>query len=424
MNSRHIVSLLQIIVLIKGFLTYDILNLTGWLLLLLTYLNIIILNKCSFMQNCSKYLVLFSIWISVIFIPIFQLSDKNLLDIEYLKVLEFGIVVNLIIDIVWLFCIILKPRNNRCNYIYIPKQIPTKYINLFFLIIIFLSIFCYSIGLGKMGSDAVVLPFHLGGIINLFRKVLVPKRYFVYFIFWSIIEMFSWLSKSIVIENFLPTLFVLYLYYRPSLKKTLLTLSMFALFFFSMYPIVANMRYDDSNGLSNKLKNAKQINDEVDSNNSLYIPLNRAFMTCNMYVKDYYYFDQENLFDFTRIPLLFALGGAEEYQTHVIDGFSIYANHSSGTTGLIDPLLHGGYGVCFIVIIILFLIANIVDYHLYKNEYSILAILLLIIYNYCNVNNISSFYNSVGVPILFVKLLAIYIAYYINFQRRYKICNV
>ena len=106
-----------------------------------------------------------------------------------------------------------------------------------YIFIVALSLFCYSIGLGRMGSEAVVLPFHLSGIINLTRSALVPtmfavvvenfvirgktfpRLYFLLYVLWCLIEVFAWLSKSVIVGYLLLTLLLLYYYYKPSLKK-------------------------------------------------------------------------------------------------------------------------------------------------------------------------------------------------------------
>lgn len=83
----------------------------------------------------------------------------------------------------------------------------------------------------------------------------------------------------------------------------------------------------------------------------LATPLNRTFMTPAQYMKDYSYINNEALFDFSKAPVLYAMGGSAVYQTFIIDGYPPTAIHSSGTSGLTDPLLHGGYGLSYIIVV-------------------------------------------------------------------------
>ena len=126
----------------------------------------------------------------------------------------------------------------------------------------------------------------------------------------------------------------------------------------------------------------------------------------------------DRFFDFSKAPIVIAWQGAARYQTFVIDGYPPGVHHSSGTTGLQDPLLHGGYGLCYVVIFLLFLMAASIDSLAQKRLYSIYIRLVLILWGFCNSQNITTFYDSVGVQGLFLQFVAIFIAYYMNFQRK------
>ena len=100
---------------------------------------------------------------------------------------------------------------------------------------------------------------------------------------------------------------------------------------------------------------------------------------------------------------------------------TLYDN-SSGTTGIMDPLLHGGYGLCYIVITFIMLLAGLTDKFFRKRQYSIYSLMLLLIWGLCN-SNISSLYDPVGLQQYLVSFISMYLAYIVNFKHSVKSLN-
>jgi len=145
-------------------------------LLLATVCSVLFTIRYPFHGNYAKYLILLVFWFSLIFMPAFHLVDT--LSTRYIpisqaglnKLLNFGIPVYLWVSSLF----ILFPSFNirKCkdiHYQYSLKPLNENGIKIFLVFCILLSLFCISIGLGRMGSEGVKLPFHLGGFINLFH---------------------------------------------------------------------------------------------------------------------------------------------------------------------------------------------------------------------------------------------------------------
>jgi hypothetical protein len=109
-------------------------------------------------------------------------------------------------------------------------------------------------------------------------------------------------------------------------------------------------------------------------------------------------------------------GGAAAFQTFVIDEYPSWAIHSSGTTGIMDPLLHGGYGLCYIMIILLAFFACFIDRTYPKQHYSIYIILLLFLVDFILGENISCLYSGISLQTMVARIVSIVIAYRINFK--------
>jgi len=241
------------------------------------------------------------------------------------------------------------------------------------------------------------------------------------FFVWSVFEMFTWLSKSILIMNFVPVFYVLILHLRPSMKSILkIGLPFFFIFIF-LYPVISTMRGLERNkSLTSMVINAINIADEEDTHTSenatLLDPLNRTFITGELFMKDVNYINTSKLFDFSLMHVLLSMKGAADFQTHVIDGISYEVAHSSGTSGIMDPLLHGGQGLIYVMIILLLCYARLFDKHLFKRQHSIDIQLFLILWTFCAFKNISAFYDGVGLVTLFAQITIIYIASKVNYK--------
>ena len=288
-----------------------------------------------------------------------------------------------------------------------------------------------------MGADPVVLPFHLGGIINLFRKVAtpilfailaenyilrgkkMPQNFFVLYGVWSLFEVFVWMSKSTLIYYLLPAAYVFYAFYKPSVKRIARYLLPVIVLFMFLYPIIEVARTIEGESLSETLKEAKKISDSDDRENSLILTIiNRVFMSGQLYAQDYSYINHDSFFDFSLLPALFLVGGSGRFQTLEIDGFAPTDPQSSGSTGLIDPMLHGGEGLSFIFIALYIWFAFVIDRLYLKGQYSIYVNLLLLLFNFCSLASVSVLYSPDGLQNMFAQLVPLYIVYLYVFKRR------
>lgn len=396
----------------------------------------------SLKENLSKYVVLITYWISLQFIAGLHLIDASdaIKAQDYSSAFSFGIKIYFIATLTWLIVSRNKKKNQKdsVNIQYLPVRINDSTINFLFFVITGLSLFSWSIGLSKMGAEAVALPFGLGGIINLTRSILFPilfaiivenriirkesvnKKYYFLFFSWSLIEVLVRLSKSVLLLNFVYVLVVLYLYYNPSTKTIVRVATPLLVVFLFLYPVIGMIRVASLDGESIQ-QSIKFATNEVSSNNEsdgsfLLTPLNRTFMTADMYIKDISYIENKDLFDFSNIPLLFVSGGASGFQTFIIDGYSEDSHHSSGTTGIMDSLLHGGRGLCYLFVCLFVFIGSLIDKLYKKGMFSIYVVLMYLLWLYTNEQNISNAYTILGFQYLFFYSLAIFIAYRLNFK--------
>ncbi len=385
-------------------------------------------------------MVWFVYWMSVIFMPAFHLvmsisAFYIAIDQEWNnKLLNFGIPLYLFTSISLLLSGLFFSQIKR-NDTFIPSVISiTKFRNII-LFCFALSIVGYITGISRMGGEVVVLPFHLGGVINLFRKVMmpvlfaiivegyilagkkIPREMWIYYIAWAFMEIFSWLSKSILVTDLIPVLFLLYIYYKPSAKNISKTLLPLVFVFLVLYPIVEGMRSVDK-GISLRDSFVEASNNTENDVDGILKPINRTFMFGLQYAQDYRYINGKNLFDFSRAPILLYMGGAEVYQTFIIDGYPPESHNSSGTTGLMDPILHGGIGLMYVIVFLVCLLAGYTDKLLKCKYYSIVVTLLMLLMIYTRNANISTLYNSTGVQTLFVYALCIYFSYRYNYRNK------
>lgn len=412
---------------------------TTLILIIATILFSFIINKYPLKGHFAKYLVISVFWLSVVFMPSFHIVRPIMAESYYLPVnradnaliLSFGSIVFLVTSASWL---LFGRQKKRRNIQYRPKGIPNSCFIAFLLFCIALSVFCFSIGLGRMGSEAIKLPFHLGGAINLFRSVFVPgffaivienklrrsekipKTFYLLYLFWTVIEVFAWMSKSKLILNFIPFIFVYYCCSRPNIKQIARLVIPIVSIFLLLYPLIEISRQFDwqSGDVKENIQNVKSIS--KDSSSSGLEPINRAFMTGYLYIQDYSILHSDKIIDLSRLPQLLLMGGAPRYQTIIIDQFPENAHHSSGTTGLIDPYLHGGIGFCIFTIVIIMFLAAQVDKRYHLNRYSSMIQLLLIIWGLSATQNISSLYDSTGLLTFFTQFLTIIVANRLNYK--------
>lgn len=410
-----------------------------------TILTLNTLKRVTLWGNFCKYIVFGVFIISVVIMPSWHMVSRHLdigmiTQMEINRVLSFGTRVYIVAICALMFSNkAVKKTINQTSFD--VNVISDRTISWLFIILFPLSLFCLALGIGRMGAEGVELPFHLSGIINMFRRGFVPgfaavyvenklysgsvikKSYVILFFAWTLLEMLAWLSKSVVVDDFLPLMIVVLMYYRPRLKLIVKTTFPLVVVFLFMYPIVGVMRKDTRDtdaSIIERISAAKNLLDQEKSpeGNLFTEPLNRMFMAPSLYIKDYNYFSGSDFFDFSRLPMLAAYGGTPAFQTRVIDGYPEWAHHSSGTAGLIDPLMHGGYGLCYIMVFVLLLLAGYVDRLASQRKYSAFAIFTLLLWRYSAFANISAAYGVLGIIQLASKLVPVFLAYRFNYNKR------
>jgi len=410
-------------------------------------LMLLITNSQPFLKNFGKYVVLLTLWISLMFMPAFHLV-KNLTGtdglrgyaitpIDYERILSLGSKVLLISCASWIILSIFSQKTHKETIVYKPHLIKRSNVRLTFVFMFALSVFSMLIGLSRMGAKGIELPFHLAGIITLIRVVFfpiffavvvenhilckkkVPTDYYLWFFIWALLEVFVRLSKSALINSFMVVAVVMYIYYRPNVKTIIRLAGPIIVLFLFLYPIVETMRSQGGQSLTEDFVSAsKQVDEENTSENPLMQPLNRTFMIPHMYAKDYGWVNHNELFDFSKTPVLLAWGGSARYQTFVIDGYPLGIAHSSGTTAIEDPLLFGGYGLCYIVIVLLMVMGAAIDSMSYKHMWSIYIALIILLWNFSNSQNITTLTDAVGLQYIIARFVAIWAAYRMNFKRK------
>lgn len=405
------------------------------LLSISTVLSLYIIRMYPIQQNLGKYIVLATIWISVVFMPAFHLVVHILQRIvlnqtDYDRLTSYGIKCFFVVTTAFLIVSKVVKKEKVVSISYTPPSIPSHFVYFCFIILFILSAFCYATGLGRMGNEAVQLPFHLSGIINLLRSKAVPiffaalveiclrrngkvpRNYILLYLVWTVFEMFVWMSKSTLIFYLLPAAYVFYAYYKPSAKVIAKYILPFLLLFLFLYPIIETARNIQGEDLSKTLKEAKSTSDNSEKDASLSLTiLNRVFMSGQLYAQDYSYIDHDSFFYFSLLPALYLVGGSGRFQTLEIDGFAPTDPQSSGSTGLIDPMLHGGEGLSFIFIVLYVWLAFIIDKCYIKAQYSIYINLLLLLFSFCSVASISVIYSPDGLQNMVAQLVPLYFIY-------------
>lgn len=413
------------------------------LLIMGTAFNLIGFKNNSVRKNYSLYLLWFVYWTSVIFMPTFNLVEPNMKDLYVAitpewndKILEFGITIYLITSFLFAFP---TSKVKSLNYSFTPKIISLNLLRNIIISSIVLTVFCIITGLGRMGAEFVVLPFHLSGIINLLRSYFIPaffciavenftmrnqkipREIWILYICWCLMEIIAWMSKSVFVLHLLPVMLYLFFYYKPKIKRVIKVVAPIFIFFIFLYPVIGIARSIVSADTMdvNAFKEAYNMSKQDETNkNPIIKPLNRTLSFGALYAQDYKFINSNDFFDFSLTPILFSCGGAAKFQTIFIDGFPEEAMHSSGTNGLIDPLLHGGKALLYLVIILNFFLARGIDSLYNKGYYSIVAILFIMYNSWVTFSNITTLYDAVGKQTYFINALCIFLAYKLNYSNK------
>jgi hypothetical protein len=347
----------------------------------------------------------------------------------YARLLEFNAPIFLFVVIILFFIYKYNHFSNiASNVQYTQFSLSEKFIKRLFIFSFSLSIIARVIGLGVMDHrEPIRLPFHLSGIIELYRRELFPMLFMIIvenyilrnkevgklikvFFLWAFLEMILMLSKSVFIQDLQFVILILLLRYRPSLTKVSIKLLPLVLIFFVMYPIIQITR-DNSNtsmAFSEKITSAAHNTQKFNNFSYQYTPLARVFSFDSHYIKDFQYIKSNDFFDFSRSELLYTMGGSYRYHTVVVDGFDEDARHSSGTSSLTDPLLWGGRGLMYIVVFIIVIISYVSDIYIRKRKYAVAVILFYLVVFFSSRGNVTFllFEGRMFVPYLICLFLA------------------
>lgn len=336
------------------------------------------------------------------------------------------------------FCSVLLFNNtqNERKYIVTTDIIPHINEKGLSIVAYILTLISFVLGLGRMGSEEHELPFHLTGIIHFLRTNVVPicalfvyarnkkegkdnNRFILWFFVWTLLEMFVRMSKGFLLRSFFPIIFFEFICGESNYKKILRRFSPMIIVFFLMYPVIESMRHIDS---FNAAVYEAYSSQEDDGENGTYTnpsardflvrPFNRTFYSGYLFVKDQSYVDDNSLFDFSKAPVILAMQGSARYQTRIIDGYPDGIAHSSGTTSLVDAFLVGGYGLMYIQLVFLTLLAIFVD-KVVKSRYNnvLSAILVLFFWDLVPRESFSGLVAPMYIRSVFMYLLIMFITW-------------
>jgi len=279
---------------------------------------------------------------------------------------------------------VIERKNERWRYETFINPTYTR-INLLILFLTVLGFISLVVGIGRMGQVNTRLPFHLAGIIQFVRVEVAPflallfymsikkeifffgsqrkKYYFLTLFFcWTLLETFVRISKSAIAFEFLPILTyeIIENAKRGSLKSLFIRLIPFAFVLLAVYSIVENSRSSDELVFESE-KGASATYNDHGAQNPIVRPYTRFFINGHHFLTSYYVVDQNSLFDFSNMFSVLATGGAARYKTIIIDGYPRENVHSSGCSSIVDALICGGYGLSYIVVIMLVFVCVKVD---------------------------------------------------------------
>lgn len=333
------------------------------------------------------------------------------------------------------YIIFYKGDNNKTSKECIDKSLkqPISHskINIVIVFAFGLSFISYILGIGRMGSEGVQLPFKLNGIIQMIRTDIIPivlmiiiarnyrdkklKKYLLIFFIFALLETFVMLSKSRLVFLFLPLVLYYILRERKIDKRILKALTPVIIVFFLLYPIIGAMRYIHSDSLLSvdSIKKSRELSEEIDNKkNKTGIQIqfyNRSFLAGQHYMNALYTIKKDIFFDFSRLPIIVLMGGSAAYETHVIEEFPETAIHSSGTTGITDALLLGGHGLAYLTVIIFMLFASIIDNPKLNKQLVLKVFFLLLFIEFVRGKSYSTFLDVLILPFIVCKVVEYYL---------------
>ncbi|MDY5024536.1 MAG: hypothetical protein SPF00_05445 [Candidatus Egerieousia sp.] len=318
----------------------------------------------SIQQNfCSIYVFIYlfcSHTIVLLFPEFFKLKEDN--------ISHLWLFVHILYIIFFISYLLLQNKKKYVEEKYVVKSVPKKQWKILIITMFGLSFLSYSLGLSKMGTtQEIYLPFHLAGIINYSRLTFIPviyaffltrtriaqndkfKKYFIIYLIWLVLETFVRLSRGVLVMNMveLCTIFIMAGTFKvKELSRLLLPIIVAALL---LFPIVSSLRSitRDSKVTSKDIAAATQTESKIGE--TVKESFLRMFSTASFYDRISDNLPNKGFFDFTNAPYIVLLNGSHFFITSEVDQRRLDEGHNSGSTGIIDSLIFGGYGFCYIV---------------------------------------------------------------------------
>lgn len=352
----------------------------------------------------------------------------------------------LCVSIPMLFQVIKKPSGDKYSLYSNYKEtsgtgVPKRVIVSLLLVAYALSFLSKALGMSDVEDTAIILPFHLNGFIDEYRRYIFPFIFAIYiydcvtkgkridrvlilaYFIWAIIEMLVRISKGAFLVSFLPVFVMLFLMGKFNQKTaTTIFLPVIAVFLV-FYPVIENIRNIGDNSAASYSQAFESSRNKDSETSSPYL---RIFINGMDYLKVKDVVAKDNtIFCFNRAPLLVLIGGTAPYITYEIDNTSRSSHHSSGTTGIVDPLLWGGYGLCYVFMVLFSMIAMFVDQHKFFRRnllYQLIAILFL--KNFFMAKSVSFFFDPLFIASSVTVILEILCVRYYNRHYLYKLRGV
>lgn len=329
------------------------------------------------------YFIIFSLHLEALFqfqAGSFVLQDGSSHVSAFKGLAKFANEVLFVFYVAYFFLRIYITKNNEFIAREKTRVISDRLFYLFTILSFAVSLFSAYLGVGRMGDHAnIVLPFHLNGIMQFYRTDIFPLLIAIFaydrllsnkkicplqiilIAAWAILESFVRFSRSAAMLSFLPLVFMLLCY--GYLNKKVITKILLPIVFvgYLLFPIITAIREEGKITLSTMNESSKG---KKDVKQHMYL---RTFYSGTQFMRLFPSgYNDQDLFCFDRLPTVLVLGGSAVYTTRIVDGVTENALHSSGTTGLMDPLIIGGKGLCFILVFLLVLLAIYIDKRINK----------------------------------------------------------
>lgn len=403
-------------------------------------LSFLFFLRIKWLDKLPSLTILLYCYLSTSFLSFSHLVPPIWTDLDLKRIAELGSKIYFVVIFSITFVHAFFKLEDKKKHTLQSFIITDKHVKYFFVLSYLLSVISYMLGISVMGAQATVLPFHLSGVFHdyrtvfaplffmlivenrhLNRKAIPPKWYFL-FIIWCLFEAFLRISKSFFVFGMMPVGIFLLFYYKPSVKKLLVYMIPFTFVALFLYAIMGAMRGVSGATLSglqeaNKIQSENGVSEEWGS--PLVGSFNRMFMTGMAYRIDYADFNHEDLFDFSQAPAIYLLGGTARYRTYFLHGQAEDRHNSDGTTGIIDPLLWGGFGFCYIVLVVLTIAAAFVEKRT-RTYLGLQVSFALIFFTLISENTISWILSQNEFSLYVTRFIVIYLLIKLNYKYKTK----